>query len=78
VKLREAVLGYNIPSSILKKSFISNARISVSGRNLWTIHKNSPKGIDPEASVTSGNGQGIEYGSLPPFSTYGIDLRLTF
>jgi TonB-linked SusC/RagA family outer membrane protein len=78
VKLREAVLGYTIPSAVLKKSMISQARISLSGRNLWTIHKNAPKGIDPESSVTSGNGQGIEYGSLPPFSTYGIDLRLTF
>jgi len=78
VKLREVVVGYSLPSSLLKKSFISNARISLSGRNLWTLYKNAPKGIDPEASVTSGNGQGIEYGSLPPSSTYGIDLRLTF
>ncbi len=78
VKVRELVVGYTLPSAVLKKSFISNAKISLSGRNLWTIHKNAPKGIDPEASVTSGNGQGIEYGSLPPFSTYGIDIRLTF
>jgi TonB-linked SusC/RagA family outer membrane protein len=78
VKLREAVLSYSIPSSFLKKTFISNARVSLTGRNLWTIFKNAPQGIDPEASVTSGNGQGIEYGSLPPFSTYGIDLKLTF
>jgi TonB-linked SusC/RagA family outer membrane protein len=78
VKLREAVVSYNVPAAILKKSFISNAKLSLSGRNLWTFYKNAPKGIDPEASVTSGNGQGIEYGSLPPFSTYGIDLRLTF
>lgn len=78
VRLRELVLGYNIPATLLKRSFISNARISLSGRNLWTIHKNAPKGIDPESSVTSGNGQGIEYGALPPISTYGIDIRLTF
>jgi len=78
VKLRELVVGYSLPSSLLKRTFISNARVSLSGRNLWTIHKNAPQGIDPEASVTSGNGQGIEYGSLPPFSTYGIDIRLTF
>jgi outer membrane receptor protein involved in Fe transport len=78
VKLREVVLGYSIPAKLLKSSFVSNAKISLSGRNLWTIYKNAPSGIDPEASVTSGNGQGIEYGSLPPFSTYGIDIRLTF
>lgn len=78
VKLREAVLGYNINAPFLKKIKVANARISLSGRNLWTIYKKAPKGIDPEASVTAGNGQGIEYGSLPPFSTYGLDLRLTF
>jgi len=78
VKLREMVVGYSLPSSILKRTFISNATISLSGRNLWTIYKKAPRGIDPEASVTSGNGQGIEYGSLPPFSTYGVDIRLTF
>jgi TonB-linked SusC/RagA family outer membrane protein len=78
VKLRELVVGYNLPAKMLKKSVLSNARISVSGRNLWTMFKNAPPGIDPESSVTSGNGQGIEYGSLPPFTTYGIDIRLTF
>lgn len=78
VKLREAVIGYNLPAKFLKKTFVSNAKISLSGRNLWIIYKNAPSGIDPEASVTSGNGQGIEYGSLPPFSTYGLDIRLTF
>jgi TonB-linked SusC/RagA family outer membrane protein len=78
VKLREVVLGYNVPASFLSKVFVTNARISISGRNLWTFYKNTPRGIDPEASVTSGNGQGIEYGSLPPQATYGLDLKLTF
>lgn len=78
VKLREAVISYNLTSPFFKKLKVSNARISLSGRNLWTIYKKAPKGIDPESSVTSGNGQGIEYGSLPPFTTYGLDLRLTF
>lgn len=78
VKLREVVVGYNMPSSLLKRTNISNARLSLSARNLWTIYKNCPRGIDPEASVTSGNGQGIEYGSMPPSTTYGFNLILTF
>lgn len=79
VKLREIVFGYNMPASLLKKTkLFQTARVSVSGRNLWTIHKNTIAGIDPEASVTSGNGQGIEYGALPPSSTYGFNLILTF
>jgi len=78
VKLRETVVSYNIPSSFLKKSFLSSAKIGVSGRNLWTIYKNTPIGIDPESSVTSGNGQGIENGSLPPMRTFGLDIKLIF
>jgi TonB-linked SusC/RagA family outer membrane protein len=78
VKLREVVLGYNITASWIKKLQLSNARVAVSARNLWTIYKNCPTGIDPEASVTSGNGQGIEYGSMPPTTSYGFNLILTF
>ncbi|MGE5518561.1 MAG: SusC/RagA family TonB-linked outer membrane protein [Candidatus Dadabacteria bacterium] len=78
VKLREVVAGYNLPNAWIRKSHLTNARVSLSGRNLWTISKNCPKGIDPEASVTSGNGQGIEYGSMPPTTTYGFNLILTF
>jgi TonB-linked SusC/RagA family outer membrane protein len=78
VKLREVVVGYNLPSSLVKNTPLSNARISLSGRDLWTMYKNCPKGIDPEASVTSGNGQGIEYGAIPPTTTYGFNLILTF
>jgi hypothetical protein len=78
VKLREAVIGYNLPSALLKKTFVSNAKVSLSGRNLWNIYKNSPIGIDPESSVTSGNGQGIENGSLPPITSFGLDIKLTF
>lgn len=78
VKLREVVVGYNFAPALLKKIHFSNARVSVSGRNLWTIVKNSPRGIDPEASVTSGNGQGIEYGSIPASATYGFNVILTF
>ncbi len=78
MKLREIVVGYNMPAKLLKNLPLSAARVSLSGRNLWTIHKNTIAGIDPEASVTSGNGQGIEYGSLPPSSTFGFNLILTF
>jgi len=78
VKLREVVVGYDIPKKLLRKSMFSSARVSLSARNLWIIYQNTPRGMDPEASVTSGNGQGIEYGSLPPNTTYGFDIRFTF
>ena len=78
VKLREVVVGYNLPTQLLKKLMVKSARISASGRNLAILYKKTPKGIDPEASSTSGNGQGIENGALPPNAIYGFNLRLTF
>ena len=78
VKLREVTLGYNIPHRLIKKIKIKNAKISVVGRNLWTIYRNTPQGIDPESGTTSGNGQGIEYGSFLPTSTIGVNVKLVF
>jgi hypothetical protein len=78
VKLREFVFGYTFSNKILEKIKAEKLRISFVGRNLWTVQKNVPLGFDPEASQTSGNGQGIENGSLPPNATYGIDIKLTF
>jgi hypothetical protein len=48
------------------------------GRDLWTIFRNTPQGIDPEAGTTSGNGQGIEYGSFLPTRTIGVNINLGF
>lgn len=78
VKLRELSIGYNLPANILTRTPLKSARFSLVGRNLAILYRNTPKGIDPEASSTSGNGQGIENGSLPPNSIYGFNLNLTF
>ncbi|WP_281614953.1 SusC/RagA family TonB-linked outer membrane protein [Flammeovirga sp. SubArs3] len=78
VKLREVSIGYNIPQKLLRKFKIKRMRIAAVGRNLWIIYQNTPRGIDPEAASYSGNGQGIEVGSLPPTSTLGIDFRINF
>jgi hypothetical protein len=78
IKLREISVGYNLPKKFIAKAKLSNARISVVGRNLWIFYQNTPKGLDPEAAMNAGNGQGIESGSLPPNTTFGVDLKLTF
>ena len=78
VKLRELTLGYTFPNQWMSKIKIQRLRLAFVGRNLWTIHKKTPQGFDPEASQTSGNGQGIENGSLPPNAVYGFDIKLTF
>ncbi|MFY0653486.1 MAG: SusC/RagA family TonB-linked outer membrane protein [Cyclobacteriaceae bacterium] len=78
VKLRELVIGYTFNNKLLDKTPFRTARVSFVARNLWTIHRNTPRGIDPEASTTSGNGQGIEYGSFLPMRSYGFNLNFSF
>ncbi|MFM9824907.1 SusC/RagA family TonB-linked outer membrane protein [Flavobacterium sp.] len=78
VKLREITFGYTFPNKFLKGSPFKRAKFSLVGRDLWTIYRNTPQGIDPEAGTTSGNGQGIEYGSFLPTRTLGININLGF
>ena len=47
IKLKNVVLGYTIPSSVLSKVKIRSARVYLQGQNLFTITKYS--GADPEA-----------------------------
>jgi hypothetical protein len=78
VKLREVSFGYNLPEKLLSSTPLKAARISLTGRNLAIFRRFTPRGIDPEATTTAGNGQGIENGSLPPSAIYGFNIRLNF
>ena len=77
VKLREATLSYSIPESVLKRLFIRTAKISVVGRNLAILFKNTPH-IDPEVDRFGGNRQGFAYGELPSSRSVGFNLSLGF
>lgn len=77
VKLRELSFGYSIPSSLLSKTAISRATLSIVGRNLWIIHKNIPY-YDPEVSTSAGNWQGIADGAYPSTRTLGFNLTIGF
>lgn len=78
VKLRELALTYSLPSSLLgSKSPFKGIDISLIGRNLWIIHKNLPYS-DPEETISSGNGQGLQGGAYPTARTMGVNLRLRF
>ncbi|MEQ9286129.1 MAG: SusC/RagA family TonB-linked outer membrane protein [Cyclobacteriaceae bacterium] len=78
VKLREVVLGYTFDRKLLEKTPFNSAKVSFVARNLWTIHRNTPRGLDPEAGTTSGNGQGIEYGSFLPMRSLGFNVNFSF
>ena len=77
VKLREVVLGYSIPSKLLDRTFIKGLTFSLSGTNLWIIHKNLPY-ADPEAGNSSGNVQGYQSGVMPSEKVYSFNVKLNF
>lgn len=76
VKLREVVLSWSLPSSLLKKaSFIKGIDLSLVGRNLWLIHKNLPY-ADPEENLSSGNSQGYQSGAYPTTRSLGFNVKV--
>lgn len=77
VKLREMTFGYSVPEAILKRTFIRTAKVSVVGRNLAILFKNTPH-IDPEVDRFSGNRQGFAYGELPNSRSLGFNVTLGF
>ena len=77
VKLRNLVLTYNLPKSLMDKTFIYGASISFVGSNLWIIHKNLPY-ADPESGQSSGNVQGWQSGVMPATRNFGVTVNLQF
>jgi TonB-linked SusC/RagA family outer membrane protein len=81
VKLRELSLGYTLPAKLVSRTFIKNARISLTGRNLLLFTPSSNKHFDPEVSVaTQGGGliPGFENMSTPSTREMGVSLNLNF
>ncbi|NVK52463.1 MAG: SusC/RagA family TonB-linked outer membrane protein [Flavobacteriaceae bacterium] len=78
VRLREVSLSYKIPANFLKKSFISSASLSLTGRNLFFLYKKS-KNFDPESSYSTSNfAQGVLYYNLPTTKSVGLSLNIKF
>jgi TonB-linked SusC/RagA family outer membrane protein len=78
IKLSELIFGYTFPQQLFGRVPIRGLRLAFVGRNLWTLLKHTPQGIDPESANTSGNAQGIEAGGSFPYATYGFDLKVNF
>lgn len=78
VKLREVVLTYSLPKSLLSRiGFVKGLDFSLIGRNLWIIHKNLPH-ADPEDNLGSGNLQGYQSGSYPTTRNFTFNLKCKF
>ena len=74
MRLKNLQIGYSLPSEIVSRIGVGNARFYVSGENLLTFSKMS-KIFDPESVGLSGWNDGKTY----PFSTvYSLGLNVNF
>jgi len=73
VKLREVSVTYNFPSTLLTRTFIRKASVSLIGRNLlyWAEHKD----IDLEQYANGETGSAIQ---SPTLRRYGFNLNIVF
>jgi TonB-dependent starch-binding outer membrane protein SusC len=78
LRLKNLTFGYNLINLLGTKIGVKNAKIFVSGTNMFTISKY--KGYDPEVSSFTNNdaSTGIDYGNYPTAKTYTLGLELTF
>jgi TonB-linked SusC/RagA family outer membrane protein len=77
VKLREIVLTYSLPASMLGDGFFRGVSFSFIANNVWIIAKDLPD-ADPEAGITAGNIQGWQSGVMPTARTFGLTVNLQF
>ena len=73
-RLREVSLGYTFRNLL---GVSKNLSVSLVGRNLFFLYKDSPH--DPDMSMSSNNGfQGFDIFSLPATRSFGFNVKATF
>ena len=77
IRLRNATLGYTLPSKVSSILKLSSARLYVSGNNLWTATKYEG---DPEVNTaTLGNiTGGVDFYTIPQARTISLGLNVKF
>ncbi|MES3017713.1 MAG: SusC/RagA family TonB-linked outer membrane protein [Bacteroidota bacterium] len=78
VKLRQLTFGYNLPKSLIAKTPLQSASLSLVARNLFMLHNNVPN-VDPESSYSVvGNSFGLENFGVPATRSFGLNLMVKF
>ena len=80
IKLREASVSYTFDKKFFKKAPISAISVALVGNNLkfWLPKENVF--ADPESNAwgQAGNGQGMEYTSMPTSRSVAVDFKIKF
>jgi hypothetical protein len=74
-RLKNAQLGYTLPSALTKKALISSVRVYVAAENLFTLTKY--RGFDPEISSAS-TSLGVDRGVYPQARTFFFGINVGF
>lgn len=74
IRLRNINFGYELPKGFLSKLNVKNARVFVSGDNLWTGTKYS--GMDPEVSLGPAGGNSSDRYPISKKVLFGINIGL--
>ena len=76
VRLRNIELGYTLPKDLLTRAKINNARVFISGQNLFTITKYS--GLDPDITGANIQERGVDNGHWPAARIFSIGFTGEF
>ncbi|MCD0488165.1 SusC/RagA family TonB-linked outer membrane protein [Pedobacter sp. MC2016-14] len=77
IKMRQLTLSYRLPETLTAKWGVKDVQVALVARNPFIIYKNVPN-VDPDSNYSNGNGQGVEYGSLPGRRSFGFNLNFRF
>ena len=80
-RLKNVTLGYNLPSNLIQKIGLANARVYFSGFNLITItdaETEDPENFNIRGSIESPDGRGVSHGVYPSAKTYTFGININF
>ena len=78
LRIRTVTLAYTVPSALSQRIGIQNARVYVTGANLYTF--TGYQGYDPEVSTSGDNllAQRSDFGTYPVARSYTFGINLSF
>ena len=77
IKLKELALGYSLPKSLLRKTPLTNVKLSFVARNLCFLLKHTPGNPDGGYD-TSMFSQALDFAAVPYTRTFGFSVNVAF
>lgn len=78
VSLRELSVSYRLPATVFGSTFLRNANLGFSVRNVGYLYNSLPDGINPEGLATTYGSEYREGGGAPLTRNYSIRLNVNF